>query len=196
MKISRFSTWVCVAGWFLAVVFLVPAHAEVTVEGGTGTVFFTGILEGGQSTCTLVNAEQNVDFGDITLSTHGYLNDPLVVSPRRIAFRLTGCSSSVSKVKMTVVYEAGDHIDDGYIPPVPLIAGVGGGLKCPADAAAQGISGCPGTYINSTQFVEGQVSTSGEVSFPLDVYVRPGPNVRRLEPGHFTVSASFVFEEE
>ncbi|EJE1296151.1 hypothetical protein M8Q70_003609 [Salmonella enterica] len=194
MKISRFSTWVCVAGWFLAVVFLVPAHADVTVKGGTGTVSFTGILLGGRSTCTLVNAEQNVDFGDITLSTHGYLNDPLV-PPRRIAFRLTGCSSSVSKVKMSVVYSAGIHTDDGFIPAT-YPQGVGGGLKCPADAAAQGISGCPGTYINSTQFVEGQVSTSGEVSFPLDVYVRPNPVSQWLDLGYFTVPVSFVFEEE
>ncbi|EDU6784861.1 hypothetical protein MC149_004104 [Salmonella enterica] len=103
---------------------------------------------------------------------------------------------------MTVVYKEDDLPltgGRGFIPPDGVIDDVGGGLVCSADAPAQGVSGCAWGYLLPQQVLESRVSESGEVSFPLDVHIRPNPGVVEfgdsLIPGHYSVPVSFVFEE-
>ncbi|EKM3644156.1 type 1 fimbrial protein [Salmonella enterica] len=176
---------------------VLPARATKVADG---TVNFTGEMLGA-TTCTLENNSLAVDFGTINVDQNGAVPANPLTPVKPVAFRFTGCATTIRKVNMTVSFDEYPYGDDPLIINTGSAGSVAGVLVCPANALMQGEDCTPGARIASGSVVHGVVNSNREVSFPLEVslvsfnaFEPSSPDIP--EAGSINMTVNFTFEEE
>ncbi|EBO6447804.1 type 1 fimbrial protein [Salmonella enterica] len=175
---------------------VLPARATKVADG---TVNFTGEMLGA-TTCTLENNSLAVDFGTINVDRNGAVPANPLTPVKPVAFRFTGCATTIQKVNMTVSFNEYPYGDDSLIMNAGGAMNVAGVLVCPANARMQGVDCTPGAHIHSGSVVHGVVSNR-EVSFPLEVSLVSfnafDPSYPDIpDAGDINMTVNFTFEEE
>lgn len=175
---------------------VLPARATKVADG---TVNFTGEMLGA-TTCTLENNSLAVDFGTINVDKNGAVPANPLTPVKPVAFRFTGCATTIQKVNMTVSFDEYPYGGGSLIINTGETMNVAGVLVCPANALMQGEDCTPGARIASGSVVHGVVSNR-EVSFPLEVSLVSFNAFNPSSPdmpdaGSINMTVNFTFEEE